>query len=325
MNTAQYVTDLINNLKKQGVPLSTVAWQAALACVGWPYIFGDRGEYCTPANRRVAYNRTKEGKNRDNIKAKCQGFDSGSCSGCKWYPTGQRVRAFDCRGFTYWVILQTYGFKIMGAGATSQWNNAANWSAKGKIADGFPKDTLVCLFYSKDNKEKTWEHTGLGYNNETVECSAGVQHFTQRNKKWTHWAIPKCVATGEQLVLVDVGKGEDTMAVLKNGSRGNAVKELQQMLNAAGFDCGKADGIFGAKTEFAVAAFQAAAGLTVDGKAGDQTITALKAWKKTPTTTTPDPSPTINTDELRQLAETAQEQATKLLATITRINNLTRG
>lgn len=325
MKTAAEVTQLIDTLKAQGVPLSTVAWEAALACVGWPYVFGDRGQYCTPSNRRAAYNRTTEGKNKDNIKKKCAGFDNGVCSGCKWYPNGQRVRSFDCRGFTYWVILQTYGFKIMGAGATAQWNNAANWSAKGKITDGFPKDTLVCLFYSKDNKEKTWEHTGFGYNDETVECSAGVQHFTKRNKKWTHWAIPRCVEVGEQLVLVDVGRSDDTMAVLKNGSRGNAVKELQQMLNNAGFDCGKADGIFGAKTESAVAAFQSAAGLAVDGKAGPQTLAALKAWKVTTPTPAPDPAPTVNTDELKQLAETAREQATKLLATITRINELTTG
>ena len=65
------------------------------------------------------------------------------------------------------------------------------------------------------------------------------------------------------------------MTVLKNGSRGSAVTELQTLLNKLGFDCGKVDGIFGAKTEAAVRAFQTAKGLTVDGKAGEATQNAL--------------------------------------------------
>ena len=165
VNTAAYVNDQITKLKTSGISLSDAAWQTALLCVGWPYVFGDRGQYCTPANRRAAYNRTAEGKSKDNIKAKCKNFNgTGSCSGCKFYPEG-RTREFDCRGFTYWILLQIFGWKLMGAGATSQWNTSSNWKTQGKIADGFPADTLVCLFYSKDNKEKTWEHTGFGFNN----------------------------------------------------------------------------------------------------------------------------------------------------------------
>lgn len=57
--------------------------------------------------------------------------------------------------------------------------------------------------------------------------------------------------------------------------RGDDVKELQTRLNAAGFDCGKIDGIFGKKTEAAVMAYQKAKKLTVDGKAGKNTITKL--------------------------------------------------
>lgn len=65
--------------------------------------------------------------------------------------------------------------------------------------------------------------------------------------------------------------------ILKRGSKGEAVKELQELLNAAGYDCGKADGVFGAKTETAVRAFQTDHNLTVDGIAGDATIQALKS------------------------------------------------
>ena len=43
---------------------------------------------------------------------------------------------------------------------------------------------------------------------------------------------------------------------LKKGSRGNSVVALQTYLNLIGFDCGKADGIFGTKTENAVKDFK---------------------------------------------------------------------
>ena len=54
MNSAEYVDKQITKLKNKGIPLSEAAWKAALLCVGWPYIFGDRGEYCTPAKRKAA-------------------------------------------------------------------------------------------------------------------------------------------------------------------------------------------------------------------------------------------------------------------------------
>lgn len=199
MNSAQDVTKLIEKLKAQGDVLSDIAWQAALACVGWAYVFGARGEYCEPSNRR---SRARE--DHPTIKSACQNFNGSDnnpkgCMGCKWFLGNEsttasnhfgRTRFFDCRGFTYWILKQVYGFELQGAGATSQWNNSSNWSSKGKIAN-MPKDTLCCLFVKKGN---TMEHTGFGYNNETIECSVGIQHFTTRNKKWTDWAVPVCVS-----------------------------------------------------------------------------------------------------------------------------------
>jgi hypothetical protein len=276
MNTADYVGKYITELKNSGIPLSEVAWKTALACIGWPYIFGDRGEYCTPAHRRAAY--ASKGEGHPTIKSKCKNFDgSGSCSGCKYYPGG-KTRGFDCRGFTYWVLLQVYGWKLMGAGCTSQWNNKDNWKAKGKISDGIPANTLVCLFYSKDNKEKTWEHTGFGFNNETVECSSGVQHFTSRNKKWTHWAVPACIdgqiPTPEP---VPVDPSGETRPTLKRGSNGEYVKELQRLLTGRGYSVGSCgiDGDFGRATEAALKEFQRDCGLTADGICGPKTWAAF--------------------------------------------------
>ena len=55
------------------------------------------------------------------------------------------------------------------------------------------------------------------------------------------------------------------------GSRGDAVRKLQELLNALGYDCGSVDGIFGSKTKASVLAFQKANGLGADGIVGPLT------------------------------------------------------
>ena len=62
---------------------------------------------------------------------------------------------------------------------------------------------------------------------------------------------------------------------LRLGSRGTAVLQLQQALNALGYDTNGADGKFGKGTERAVKAYQQANGLTADGKAGIKTLAQL--------------------------------------------------
>lgn len=59
--------------------------------------------------------------------------------------------------------------------------------------------------------------------------------------------------------------------LLKQGSTGQPVHDLQQGLKDLGYDPGKIDGIFGAQTEAAVKAFQRDRGITVDGAVGPTT------------------------------------------------------
>lgn len=67
--------------------------------------------------------------------------------------------------------------------------------------------------------------------------------------------------------------------IIRPGYRGTDVKQIQELLVAAGYDPGPADGVYGPKTETAVAAFQRAYGsLTVDGKIGPNTRDALAAF-----------------------------------------------
>lgn len=64
--------------------------------------------------------------------------------------------------------------------------------------------------------------------------------------------------------------------ILRYGDKGTAVKQLQDALNAAGFNSGKADGIFGKNTLNAVKSLQSASRITVDGIYGAQTRAALQ-------------------------------------------------
>ena len=55
------------------------------------------------------------------------------------------------------------------------------------------------------------------------------------------------------------------------------IEELQRALSSAGYDPGPADGTFGRRTEAAVVAFQEANGLSVDGRVGPETASALSS------------------------------------------------
>ena len=64
-------------------------------------------------------------------------------------------------------------------------------------------------------------------------------------------------------------------ATYQRGSSGSTVKQIQTKLKSWGYYSGGIDGVYGSASEAAVKAFQRKNGLTVDGKAGPQTLRAL--------------------------------------------------
>ncbi|MEV8411255.1 glycoside hydrolase domain-containing protein, partial [Streptomyces niveus] len=70
---------------------------------------------------------------------------------------------------------------------------------------------------------------------------------------------------------------------VQSGSSGDQVKAAQCLLDAAGFDPGTPDGIFGSATATAARNFQTSKGLTADGAVGAKTWTALLSRGSTPT------------------------------------------
>ena len=69
----------------------------------------------------------------------------------------------------------------------------------------------------------------------------------------------------------------EAASALSQGDQGDAVKTMQIMLNACGFNCGEADGDFGRNTLAALLAFQTVYGLMPDGVYGEDCKAALEA------------------------------------------------
>ena len=96
------------------------------------------------------------------------------------------------------------------------------------------------------------------------------------------FALAATAAVPATAYAVTRAQGDDTAlfaaveaAVLRQGSKGDEVKEVQRRLKQWGYYSGSVDGIFGSGTKSAVIAFQKKNGLTADGIVGKATYAAL--------------------------------------------------
>ncbi len=109
--------------------------------------------------------------------------------------------------------------------------------------------------------------------------------------------------------------GGTTSGTLKRGSKGEAVKEIQRQLSAAGYKV-SADGIFGKGTEDAVKKFQKANKLKADGVVGTQTKNLLanqsKTVNKSPSTSTQIKSGTLRKGSSGSEVKKLQQKLTSL-------------
>ena len=121
-------------------------------------------------------------------------------------------------------------------------------------------------------------YVGGGYAVEERGFNYGCVKTRVKDRKWTHWYY---------LPFIDYGEGGSVKPpqteyalgsrLLRKGTEGNDVKQLQEYLLRLGYSLPKygADGDFGAETEAAVQAFQEDEGLEVDGKYGEKSHAAL--------------------------------------------------
>lgn len=265
MYTASCVETLVASLKAAGKSKAEIVQQSSALCIGWPYVFAAAGEMCTPKWRRNRMGYSNE-KYRQAILDNCPVLRGAgdTCAGCKW----DGCRCFDCRGFTRWLLLQV-GLYIHGETVTTQWETASNWAARGTI-DTLPHGLVCCVFRPS--------HTGMYVVNDTVRhCSGTVKEEALPGKpKWERWGIPAGLYTNAELEAAGVNfDPAKNIPTLRRGNSGDEVADLQMLLSAKyGADL-DIDGVFGAKTEAAVKAFQQAHGLTADGIVGPKTRAAM--------------------------------------------------
>ncbi len=257
-------------------PKSDAIRAYALAQVDGPYIMGATAETCTPKYRRsLATGRSAA--YADKIIANCPVLSGKqtTCEGCKW----QGRPAHDCAQLTKFAA-RAAGISLP-SGATSQWTKV-DWGSAGEIAD-LPMDVVCFVYHEKDGSFDHMSHTGVYMGDGTVIDArghqGGVKHQDVASYPWTHFGIPVEIVEEVGYDMTERPTyATERRATIRKGSKGDAVREAQQLLNAWDSRLQLAeDGIFGAATKAAVEAFQLAHGLTVDGVLGPKTWAVLLA------------------------------------------------
>ncbi|MEH7375998.1 L,D-transpeptidase family protein [Neobacillus drentensis] len=169
---------------------------------------------------------------------------------------------------------------------------------KGHIPGGDPRNPLGNRWLGL-NARGTWGTTyGIHGNNNPSSIggyvSSGCIRMYDNEVEWLFNQVP----TGTPVIITSSGKSFNAIAtangykvnggssapsvpvsstgeILKKGSRGPAVQELQRKLTLLGYSTKGVDGVFGANTDTAVRKFQKARKLTVDGVVGQATKKAL--------------------------------------------------
>ncbi len=199
--------------------------------------------------------------------------------------------AFDCSGLTRWAALRCGLFLPQGS-----WNQAAYCRDHGTlISEAEAASTLGALaFAGPDHGYQGFGPSGhvvisLG-NGRTIEARGtayGVGSWSIYGRGFDNWAlVPGCAYDGKLNRVVDPPPASDWAAVaavvaackqtvLRRGATGQVVWALQAELNQRAGLGVRVDGIFGAQTEQAVRAFQAAHRLQVDGVVGPQSWSVL--------------------------------------------------
>lgn len=249
-----------------------VAWAKQAYEDGWVYWYGTCGYECTTgllnrktnqypdhytSNRRAAYEK--------HIAA---GKVCGDCIGLFKSYAWDKDDDIDTRE-------SSYGSNGQPDKGAKQALNACK--VKGKI-DTIPEIPGLAVW------TKTGGHIGLYVGNgEVIELRGygkNIQWNKLRDRAFTTWGLyPYTQYTAEQEAVAKAAANIVAADTLRKGSKGAAVKELQELLLAHGYTLPKygADGDYGDETVDAVKEFQKANGLEIDGICGPKTWAALKA------------------------------------------------
>ena len=255
-----------------------------LAMVGQPYWYGTCLYKCTESlqSRKAKqypshYGSSRTSRYRDDLAKKKVCADCiGAAKGYAWTGGGQGVMESIGTDKTF---SSKYGANnCPDKGANSMFSYA---KSKGMDWGGIASlPEVVGLALHKDG------HVGYYVGNgEAVEWKSfadGCIRSKVAGRGWTSWYRLPFIDYGENAFTGSSGNEAPVETVLgsrllRNGSEGSDVCALQELLLSLGYALPRygADGHFGSETEAAVRAFQADAGLEVDGKYGEKSHDAL--------------------------------------------------
>ena len=230
----------------------------------WGYIWGTSGEQWTAAKQAELEKTTDDDR--------AQGRKYGS----KWI--GHTVA--DCSGLFTWAFRKLGGTMYHGSDTMyRKYCTQKGELKKGKRADGAALKPGTAVFVWNGKK---YSHVGLFIGNGIVIEAMGTINGVTTTKvsasKWTHWGeLTGVDYSGNNGTAHSVPSGTDGLSrpfpTLRRGDKGQAVKEMQSLLDRLGYDLGSygVDGDFGKDTEAAVKRFQRDHGLAADGICGPET------------------------------------------------------
>ena len=218
---------------------------------GWGYIWGKYGQVWTAAQQKAA--------TRPLTKA----------YGAQWI--GKRVT--DCSGLIRRVY-EDNGLKITHSSHAQYLDHCARKGklVNGRRADGYRLKPGSAVFLYNGRK---WHHVGVYTGDGIVVEAAGTRQgvILSSINKWDYWGELRQI---DYSMYPDEREVEPMNPILRKGDRGDDVKRLQELLNAAMSAGLKVDGIFGSGTEAAVMAWQQLEHLKVDGVCGPMTWASLE-------------------------------------------------
>jgi hypothetical protein len=219
------------------------------------YVLGAQGQEITPALIKILEHVSVTDRNRalahynEHVK------------------TGQTLTAYDCSGLVVKFLLDE-GLVPADRSANGLYHNECDDISEDELTAG----DLVFKKYLTKNK---MYHVGVYMGDGSVVHAKGRDDGVVRESfgkaVWNRFGRLRCWG-GTQSIAVY------TRLLKENGKpyvKGDDVRGVQRALESKGYDTGGIDGVYGAKTEKAVIAFQQAVGLAVDGIVGPKTWAAL--------------------------------------------------
>lgn len=182
--------------------------EKALSLVGQGYIYGAKGQICSPAFRQQQAEQYPE--QADKILT----------TGAKW----DGMPVWDCAQLTRTVSKE--GGVTLVSGATSQWNKT-DWAHNGPI-ETIPPGKTVLVFRRQNGSDSVMAHTGVALGDGTCiharGTDYGVIHQTMGQYAWTHWGLPKW-AENEEDEPVSLDVIYQARVIAQNGSTVNMREE----------------------------------------------------------------------------------------------------